>query len=109
MHKFPPDASVKSEWLRRINRKDFHPTKNSRVCSKHFVECDFIDSNASRAKKKGACLNIKYLKTDAVPAVFPSQKEKFFPRRATKTSDSGCVERNIKLFSSEKYMHLLFI
>ncbi|XP_063760850.1 uncharacterized protein LOC134878620 [Eleginops maclovinus] len=35
-HSFPIDAEVKTQWLNKIRRDNFSPTKNTRVCSRHF-------------------------------------------------------------------------
>uniref|UniRef100_A0A667YBL2 THAP-type domain-containing protein n=1 Tax=Myripristis murdjan TaxID=586833 RepID=A0A667YBL2_9TELE len=35
-HAFPVDAAIRAEWMQKIRRDDFNPTKNTRVCSRHF-------------------------------------------------------------------------
>jgi len=51
-HSFPRDEELRAKWIRANPRKDFTPTKNSRLCSLHFAESDFVeqhcDSNATR-------------------------------------------------------------
>lgn len=62
-------------WLERNPRRNFTPSKYSRLCSLHFKESDFIttsqDSNPRRRRRDGAAsLKVRYLKPDAVPSVF---------------------------------------
>ena len=33
---FPNDQDLKKKWILMIRRKDWEPTRNSRVCSRHF-------------------------------------------------------------------------
>ena len=65
-----------NKWLKRLSRKNFRPSKYSRICSIHFKSDDFvekrIDSNKSRQRKKGSTLRNKILKNDAVSSVSPS-------------------------------------
>ena len=60
LHRLPKNEDVKKEWLKRLSRKDFSPSENSRVCSKHFTTDCFVttsgDSNKSRLEKKGGAL-----------------------------------------------------
>ena len=51
-HKFPREEAVRKRWINAIKRKDFAPSEQHRVCSKHFMD----------GKKKG--------RSD-VPCVFP--------------------------------------
>lgn len=77
-HSFPQDNEVRQKWIRANPRKDFVPSKHSRMCSLHFRASDFVeqpqDSNARRRKKLGDGQQLKcrymYLKKDAVPTVF---------------------------------------
>jgi hypothetical protein len=76
-HSFPRDKDLCVKWVRAISRKDFTPSKYSRVCSLHFRDTDFIeahdDSNSTRNKKyANAQLECRYLRKDAVPSIFPN-------------------------------------
>ena len=77
LHSFPRDKEWRDKWIRANPRKDFAPTKNSKMCSLHFAESDFVDehrdSNSHRRKKHSwnAKLRRRYLKRDAVPSFFP--------------------------------------
>ena len=65
------------KWLRANPRKDFTPSKNSKVCSLHFRDEDFVEisndsNNRRRRKNPSVVLLNRYLKKDAVPSIFPN-------------------------------------
>ena len=43
-HRFPKDPELRKRWISAVNRKDWQPSKYSRICSAHFVggECCLI-------------------------------------------------------------------
>ncbi|KAM7313632.1 hypothetical protein ISCGN_003482 [Ixodes scapularis] len=45
-HGFPVDKDEKRKWLSAVNRANFTPTTNSRVCSAHFVGGRKTDENS---------------------------------------------------------------
>lgn len=104
MHKFPNDEVRKNQWLRRINRADFIPSNNSRVCSKHFVESDFKnerqDSNVTRKRSRGGgCIVLRLLKDDVRPSVFPNQPSylttpEVHPRATTSHFENRILKQN---------------
>ena len=79
-HSFPlnnPDLCEK--WIRANPRDGFEPSKNSKMCSLHFLPTDFVsdvkDTNKSRLQKRRSESNEparlkKKLRDDAVPSVF---------------------------------------
>jgi len=74
-HSFPRDEELRAKWIRANPRKDFTSTNNSRMCSLHFAESDFVeqhcDSNQSRYRSfNSPQLQRRYLKKDAVPSIF---------------------------------------
>ncbi|GIY69369.1 uncharacterized protein CDAR_470511 [Caerostris darwini] len=73
--KFPTDEVQKLKWIAAIRRKDFIPSKNSRVCKMHFLESDIIAEAHGYDEKTGkrlvAPLQVCRLKNDAIPKVFP--------------------------------------
>ena len=78
LHRFPSNPERASAWLRAINRDNFVVSKNSRVCSVHFLPTDFkpssTDTNATRNNRRtSSSLDKKILKETAVPSVFPGQ------------------------------------
>ena len=76
LHKFPlKNPVLLNQWLRRLSRKDFTPTDNHRLCSKHFHSDDIVrntvDSNCRR-KRTHDVLKCVYLREGAVPSIFDS-------------------------------------
>ncbi|GAB1860441.1 THAP-type domain-containing protein [Camponotus japonicus] len=53
-------------WINAINRPQWTPTKNSRICSQHFTRNDYLDRPGGY---------VKHLKYNAVPSVFMSSYE----------------------------------
>ncbi|GBN28078.1 hypothetical protein AVEN_74434-1 [Araneus ventricosus] len=73
--KFPNEADLKDQWLRKIPRKDFTPTARSVVCVKHFKNDDVIKEDIItlpdgceevRARKRFK------LKSKAIPSISPN-------------------------------------
>ena len=75
-HSFPLHSNkLTMEWLKRLPRKDFKPSKYSRLCSLHFKPEDFaLDSSDIKQRRKRKRDDVKLLKRrlkpDAVPCVF---------------------------------------
>ena len=68
-HKFPENASLKKSWIAALKRKDFSPSKNSAIYSKHFKPSDYVCS-ADDFKPR--------LKPNSVPSIlnFPEHLQK---------------------------------
>ncbi|CAH2207546.1 jg17767, partial [Pararge aegeria aegeria] len=45
---FPQDPEIKEKWVSVVGKKDWLPTKYSKICSCHFTEDDFNMSNKKR-------------------------------------------------------------
>ena len=75
-HLFPPhDKQLLQGWLKRIARKDFMPTKYSRLYSLHFKPEDFVkesnDQQIRRRKNRSSALLVKKcLKGNVFPSIF---------------------------------------
>ena len=75
-HSFPlKNEELLCNWLKNIARKNFKPSKYSKLCSLHFKPDDFIevshDSNQRRKRKRDSeHLCYKRLKPGAVPSIF---------------------------------------
>ena len=75
-HSFPlHDKQLLQGWLKRIARKDFTPTKYSRLCSLHFKPEDFVkesnDQQIRRKKNRSSALLVKKrLKGNVLPSIF---------------------------------------
>ncbi|XP_037526404.1 peroxynitrite isomerase THAP4-like [Rhipicephalus sanguineus] len=68
-HRFPRDPATYKKWIIAIKRDEgthFQVTKSTKVCSKHFKECDYIPGVASA---------YGLLRDTAVPSVFSFAKE----------------------------------
>ncbi|KAH9382813.1 hypothetical protein HPB48_023375 [Haemaphysalis longicornis] len=63
------NAKRRKVWLHRIGRKDFQPTKSSKLCESHFTE-DQFEPNILRK------FGIKKLRSTAVPSIFSHRPEK---------------------------------
>jgi hypothetical protein len=60
-YRFPKDVKAREKWIVALRRKNFNPTDNSRICSKHFTpDCFQIRPNS----------NYPLLNSDAVPTIF---------------------------------------
>ncbi len=76
MFSFPlKDEALVKQWLKRLCREDFVPTKHSRICSLHFKDDDIAterqDSNVTRTGKCSSSQRLKCrLKDGAVPTIF---------------------------------------
>ena len=42
------DKDLKEEWIKRINRKDWKPNYDTRICSDHFVDVDLVRRKLSK-------------------------------------------------------------
>ena len=79
-HGYPlKNTDLCEKWIKANPRKNFRPTKYSKMCSFHFHPTDFMtcrtDTNASRLKKKSAVSNQPLrpiLKEGSVPSIFPN-------------------------------------
>ena len=56
------------KWKSRLNRKDFIPTKNSRICSLHFKNEDYIPESENK-DRFGRKLKKRRLKPNAAPSL----------------------------------------
>ncbi len=77
LFRFPKDPGILQMWLRAIPRDQWEPSQNSRVCSRHFNDSDYVqastDTNTSRKRKNpDGDLVLRRLKDDAVPSIFPN-------------------------------------
>ena len=46
--KFPANSKLRKQWLLKMNRKEFKPDTNSRICAVHFTEDCFRENLAIR-------------------------------------------------------------
>lgn len=73
---FPSDSDLCKKWVSAIPRKDFIPTKYTRVCELHFAKDNIINVSTASDSKTGQSITINLkipkLKRDAVPTNFPN-------------------------------------
>ena len=43
------DVNLRNEWIQRINRKDWQPRYDTRICSVHFIDPDIVKKQISPA------------------------------------------------------------
>jgi len=112
-HSFPlNNKDLCDKWIRANPRKDFVPSKHSKLCSLHFQPTDFIDkcmdTNSARRQHKsvahGDKLSLPYLKEYAVPSIFqnaPKYLSTNFnePRETVSATASSRFEREINCLS----------
>nr|XP_014278099.1 THAP domain-containing protein 4-like isoform X2 [Halyomorpha halys] len=61
-HRIPVDPELRTQWIKAINRKNWTPAPNSRICSDHFVPSDFNMTYHSQ---------IAHLREGVIPSIFP--------------------------------------
>ncbi|XP_064466220.1 THAP domain-containing protein 1-like [Ornithodoros turicata] len=69
-HRFPKSIQIRKQWIVAIKRdpgKEFRIIKNTKVCSLHFRDDDFVNNVAS---------GLRILRDNAVPSVFAFSKPK---------------------------------
>lgn len=58
--RFPSEENLKQEWITKINRQNWTPTKYTKICSCHFNDEDFKETKKGLRKlKKGTLPCIK--------------------------------------------------
>ncbi|KAH3872859.1 hypothetical protein DPMN_036082 [Dreissena polymorpha] len=97
---FPKDDAIKRKWIRAVNSGrlidgkvvDFVPTKNLKLCIKHFEDKCFVHPPSVMASA-GIGLRILLL-TDAVPTLFPDTVNfKALQPKALKPDELGPPKR----------------
>jgi hypothetical protein len=73
MFEFPKDDKRRKLWTIRVKRKDFVPSKSSRLCAKHFTNEQFV-VNPLFAAFIGYKMKKLILKPDAEPTLFDFSK-----------------------------------
>ena len=98
-HAFPlHDQQLLQAWHKRLARKDFTPTKYSKLCSIHFTPEDFVaesndQSNRRKRKRESTKLIRKRLKNDAHLPIFTNSPSYYTyesePRRSGLSSSTS--------------------
>ena len=103
-HRFPhKDPERLRKWIQAIGRKDWLPTKHTCICSKHFVESNFV----VRPGKSG-----RRLYDHAVPSQFLSFPERSRNTKRKSLKQQGSMEAShseqspVKIGIGVKYSYL---
>nr|XP_047139067.1 THAP domain-containing protein 2-like [Hydra vulgaris] len=78
-HGFPKDLELRRKWIQVMRRDGFTPSKQSKLCGKHFT-IDCYEGSPWSSQKK--------LKSDAIPSIFD------FPTRLKKSTYSRKPPKN---------------
>ena len=70
-HTFPLlDKPLLDKWLHNMGRKNFFPSKTSRLCGAHFAEEEFVSDLYEQLMGEKRARQKKNLKPGAVPTIF---------------------------------------
>ncbi|CAH2101072.1 unnamed protein product [Euphydryas editha] len=67
-HTFPKDSAIRKLWIHATGRQNWQPTKNARICSRHFEQ---------RCFRKTA-RNMTYLKPFSIPTLHIVEQASYF-------------------------------
>jgi len=82
-HSFPNNDTVKKEWIIKIKRDEFKITKDTKICSEHFVPEDFVITLPGYPSERPR------LHSHAVPSIFPFSRK--IRKRNTLTSTKAAA------------------
>ncbi|KAJ8955644.1 hypothetical protein NQ314_006870, partial [Rhamnusium bicolor] len=71
-HSFPKDLEKRKIWISNTKINDWEPSKNSRLCSKHFEACYFYQTDTQTRVR---------LLNGAVPTIFPELPKYLQPKK----------------------------
>ena len=103
MFRFPKetDKNLRAQWIARLPREDYEPTKNSRLCARHFLDSDFRVERSDNNPRRNESINMKYkyLKDDAIPSQWPG-----CPQNLSKpVSSRSAAKTKNKISHSEEF------
>ena len=90
-HEFPADLAQATAWKKRIRREDFHPSKTTYVCSRHFDENDFLPANENTP----SIFRKKRLRKNAIPSLYLRGEEEG-SRKVRNTKNSTRAEEPLR-------------
>ena len=98
LHSFPTSSIMKRKWYLAIPRKDWEISANSVVCSLHFHNEDYLygslDTNAWRRKQREpVSSDIKKLKEDSIPTIFPNLPPHLTKSKPMQRSDGATSKK----------------
>ena len=102
------DVNLREEWIWRINRKNWQPNYNTRICSLHFVDVDLVNRKISPAHPYPT-LNMGYSlsrarakqkrKAPATRQNLPPSKRKY-QKKLAKVPPSDCQDVEVPSHSN---------
>ena len=70
-HTFPRDKELRLQWIQKIRRANWKPSKHSRLCSEHFTNDQFTDTpDSDNVQMDCSTRRRRTLKAHAVPTTF---------------------------------------
>ena len=97
----PSGKKTRQEWLDRINRENYVPNKNTRVCIKHFAPEAFVDE-ADNVDSRGRKLNKVHLKPLAYPTLLMKPLGQVRKRRQLESWELDHIYAKYSKFEDEK-------
>ncbi|XP_050498087.1 uncharacterized protein LOC114332213 isoform X2 [Diabrotica virgifera virgifera] len=79
-HRFPKEEAKRSLWIENMKNKNFTPTKNYRICSKHFEDIFFYETTTGKTK----------LLDQAVPTLFIELPKSVQPKGELRKMPAKC-------------------
>ncbi|XP_053622869.1 zinc finger protein 607-like [Plodia interpunctella] len=92
-HVFPTDITLRTAWLRALNKEDWEPKERSTVCSEHFLSDDMYKTKSGMNK----------LRPKAVPIVVPEFTDSDYGEPVSLKVCRICLGTDTKLFPIKKY------
>ena len=113
--KFPEDPKLRKEWLIKMKRESFEPTKHSRICADHFT-ADCFQQNLAVRTSLGSTFKPRRLnlKKDAVPTIFNFEKKRKYGEEQgdspkNKTAARGNPEERVRpAFAKRRRLEVRF-
>ena len=96
-YRIPKESNRRRVWMKRIRRKNFSPTDNTRLCSEHFVggfksdEIDSVSYNPSVFKHSHLKLKLSRSTKNSLRTTRESNGTPLVRRKSRKTVRRNCV------------------
>lgn len=89
---FPAKNPLRQAWVDKVKRKDWNPSKRSKLCSAHFEACCFVQ-NPGVLKSLGWRPTRLRLKKDAIPTIFDYSRSKVGDKRKPEATRNAYAKR----------------
>jgi len=102
--KFIEGPKLRKEWLVKMKRESFEPTKHSRFCVDHFTADCFAQNLAIRTSVSSSFQPRRLnLKKDAVPTIFIFEKKRKIPHLIWTTHEASPSFGKLRAISQTIY------